>query len=87
MRVATASVLALQRVRLPTSDLAPFLEQVAPETQFSFKAPQLSRLLQCDLDHIYHLIAAKEMEDVGGPTRYRVPRESVVRFLTKRRIK
>jgi hypothetical protein len=87
IRMATASVVAMQRIRRPSADLPPFLAQVAPETQFSFKAPQLARLLQCDLDHIYHLIAAKVLEDVGGPTRYRVPRESVVRFLTERRVK
>ena len=87
IRMATASLVALQRIRLPSADMAAFLERVAPETQFSFLAPQLAKLLQCDLDHIYHLIAAKELEDVGGPTRYRVPRESVIRFLTDRRIK
>jgi hypothetical protein len=87
MRMATASVVALQRIRKPSADLAPFLAQAVPETQFSYKAPQLARLLQCDLDHIHRLIADKELEDVGGPTRYRVPRESVIRFLTERRIK
>jgi hypothetical protein len=87
IRMATASVLALQRIRLPSADLAQFLELVAPATQFSFKAPHLARLLQCDQDHIYHLIAAKVLEDVGGLTRYRLSRESVIRFLTERRIK
>jgi len=87
IRMATASVVALQRVRLPSADLAPFLDSVAPATQFSFKAPQLARLLQCDSDHIYRLISSKMLEDVGGPTRYRVPRESVIRFLQERRIK
>jgi hypothetical protein len=87
IRMATASVVSLQRVRLPSADLAPFLERVAPETQFSFKAPQLARLLQCDLDHIYRLVSTHVLEDVGGPTRYRLPRESVIRFLKERRIK
>jgi len=87
IRMATASVVSLQRVRLPSSDLSPFLNQVAPETQFSFKAPQLARLLQCDQDHIYRLISSNMLEDVGGPTRYRVPRESLIRFLQERRIK
>jgi hypothetical protein len=87
IRMATASVVALQRVRLPSSELAPFLALVAPETQFSYRAPQLARLLQCDLDHIYRLVASKMLEDVGGPTRYRVPRASVLRFLTERRVK
>ena len=87
IRMATASVVALQRIRTPSADLAPFLAGVVPETQFSFRAPQLARLLQCDLDHIYNLIATNALQDVGGPTRYRVPRESVIRFLTERRVK
>ena len=87
IRMATASVVSLQRVRLPSPDLAPFLNQVAPETQFSFKAPHLARLLQCDQDHIYRLISSNMLDDIGGPTRYRVPRESLIRFLQERRIK
>jgi hypothetical protein len=87
LRMATASVVALQRCRPPPVDLASFLAEAAPETQFSYKAPQLARLLQCDPDHIYRLIAAHALEDIGGSTRYRVPRESVLRFLTERRVK
>jgi hypothetical protein len=87
IRMATASVVSVQRTRTPSADLAPFLAQVVPETQFSFRAPQLARLWQCDLDHIYRLISANALEDIGGPTRYRVPRESVLRFLAERRIK
>jgi hypothetical protein len=87
VRMATVSVVAMQRIRTPSADLAPFLAHAVPETQFSFKAPQLARLLQCDLDHIYRLIGTNMLQDVGGPTRYRVPRESVIRFLTERRIK
>ena len=87
LRMATATVVALQRRRPPPTELASFLAEVAPETQFSFEAPQLARLWQCDLDHVYRLIADHALEDVGGPTRYRVPRESVIRFLTERRVK
>jgi hypothetical protein len=87
IRMATASVVALQRSRPPCADLEPFLAGVAPEKQFSYQAPQLARLWQCDPDHIYRLIKTHVLEDVGGPTRYRVSRESVVRFLTDRRVK
>jgi hypothetical protein len=87
VRVATASVLALQRRTRPAGDLAPFLAEALPATQFSYKAPQLARLLQCDADHVYRLIGAKELEDVGGSIHYRVPRESLVRFLSERHIK
>ena len=87
IRVATASVVALQRHRRPASDLALFLGEVLPASQFSYKAPQLARILRCDADHVYRLIRAKALEDVGGSTRYRVPRESVARFLSERRIK
>jgi hypothetical protein len=87
IRMATASVVALQRSRAPAADLAPFLASVAPETRYSYKAPELARMLQCDLDQIYRLIAAHALEDIGGPIHYRVPRESVIRFLTERRVK
>jgi hypothetical protein len=87
LRMATASVVGLQRHRRPQADLEPFLAEVLPPAQFSYKAPQLARMLQCDLDHIYRLIGTKALEDIGGSTRYRVPRESVVRFLRERRIK
>jgi hypothetical protein len=87
VRLATASVLALQRRRRPPSDLDQFLAELLPAEQFSYKAPHVARMLECDADHIYHLIGAKSLEDIGGATRYRVPRESLVRFLTERRIK
>jgi hypothetical protein len=87
LRMATSSVVGLQRHRRPQTELEPFLAEVLPSAQFSYKAPHLSRLLQCDLDHIYRLIGMKALEDIGGSTRYRVPRESVARFLRERRIK
>jgi hypothetical protein len=87
IRLSTASVVALQRHQLPAADLDQFLTQVLPAVQFSYRAPQVARMLQCDLDHIYRLIGAHVLEDVGGSTRYRVPRESLVRFFTERRIK
>jgi hypothetical protein len=87
IRLATSSVTALQRRRRPPSDLDQFLAEALPEAQFSYKAPQVARMLECDPDHIYRLIAANVLEDVGGSTRYRVPRESLVRFLRERRVK
>jgi hypothetical protein len=87
IRLATASVLALQRHRRPPTDLNQFLIEVLPEGQFSYKATQLARMLECDADHIYRLIGANMLEDIGGSTHYRVPRESLVRFLTERRVK
>jgi hypothetical protein len=87
IRLATASVLALQRRRRPPSDLGQFLAEALPPEQYSYKAPQVARMLECDADHIYRLIAAGVLEDIGGRTRYRVPRESLVRFLTERRVK
>lgn len=87
VRVATASVVALQYKRRPPADLEPFLAGALPETQFSYKVSELARLFQCDMDHIYHLIGAKLLEDIGGSVHYRVPRESVAQFLTKRRVK
>jgi hypothetical protein len=87
LRMATASVVGLQRHKRLAADLETFLAEVLPPAQFSYKAPQLARMLQCDLDHIYRLISANALEDVGGSTRYRVPRESVARFLRQRRVK
>jgi len=87
IRMATASVMALQRHRRPPSDLDQFLAEVLPAGQFSYKAPHLARMLECDPDHIYRLIGANVLEDIGGLTRYRVPRESLVRFFKERRVK
>ena len=86
VRVAASSVQALKRHSAPPEDFGQFLAQALPKTLYSYKPPQLARFFQCDPDHIYHLIAAKELEDVGGATRYRVPRESLIRFLIERRI-
>ena len=87
IRLATASVLAVQKLRPPPCDLNEFLALVLPESQFSYKAPQVAGMLECDPDHIYRLIGVKELEDIGGSTRYRVPRDSLVRFLTQRRVR
>jgi hypothetical protein len=87
MRLATASVVALQRHLRPPCDLEPFLAGALPDSQFSYKTSQLAWLLQCDSDHIYRLIAEKELEDIGGSIHYRVPRASMVHFLTARRVK
>jgi hypothetical protein len=86
LRMATASVVALQRHTRAPNELEPFLADALPPGQFSYKAPHLARLLQCDTDHIYRLIAAGALEDIGGSTRYRVPRDSVLRFLAQRKV-
>jgi hypothetical protein len=86
LRMATASVVALQRRRPLALALEAFLAGALPAGQFAYKAPRLARLLQCDPDHIYHLIGSHLLEDIGGSTRYSVSRESVIRFLTERRI-
>jgi predicted DNA-binding transcriptional regulator AlpA len=86
VRVATAAVLALKRGKFPPSGLQPFLASLLPDSRFSYSVPQLAFMLQCDPDHIYHLIAHKQFEDVGGPTRYRVPRRSIAGFLTSRQL-
>ncbi len=86
LRLAASSVVSLMHRREPESDLAAFLERAVPVTHYSFRAPQLARLWQGDYDHVYRLVGAGELEDIGGKTRYRIPRESVIRFLTARRI-
>jgi hypothetical protein len=87
LRLATSSVTATQQRRRPPADLKQFLAKALPEEVFSYKVPQVARLLECDPDHIYHLIGAQALEDIGGSTRYRVPRESLVHFLKERRVK
>jgi len=86
LRMATASVVALQRHQRPARELEAFLAEALPESQYSYKAPHLARLFQCDLDHIYRLIEGKALEDVGGSVHYWVPRQSVAAFLTARRV-
>ncbi len=86
VRLAASTVVSLMHGREPESDVAAFLERAVPPTHYSFRAPQLARLWRGDPDHIYRLVAAGALEDVGGKTHYRIPRESVIRFLTARRI-
>ncbi len=87
LRMATAAVIALQRRLPPPSDLEAFLAEALPDGQVSFKATHVARMLQCDSDHIYRLISEKVLEDIGGRIHYRVPRDSLVRFLKERRVK
>jgi excisionase family DNA binding protein len=84
LRIATPSLLALKTgLKLPTDD-GKFLNGAFPQPFYN--APALAALLQCDYDHIYNLIQAKALADMGRGTHYLIPRESIIEFLTKRRV-
>lgn len=87
LRMASASVLAFRTGLKPSSDLAKFLDAAFPGETPIYRAPRLAWILHCDYDHIYHLLASKALADAGGATRYQIPRESIIEFLTRRRVK
>jgi hypothetical protein len=87
LRVATASVLAAQAGLKASADLERFFEATFPKSKPIYRAARLAWIWHCDYDHIYTLLTEGELFDAGGATRYQIPRESVLKFLTKRRVK
>ena len=87
LRMATASVMAVKTGLRPSSDMAKFFDAAFPKDKPFYKPPRLAWMLHCDYDHIYHLLAAKALADTGDETRYLIPRESIIEFLAKRRLK
>jgi hypothetical protein len=86
LRVATANVVAFKSGLTPSSDIKTFFDTVFPPNVPTYNPPELGLVLQCNTEHIYHLITAKALTDAGDKTRYQVPRESILRFLKKRRL-
>jgi hypothetical protein len=86
LRIASASVMAVRTGLKPPSDMAKFLDDAFPPDKPVYRPPRLAWLLHCDYDHVYHLVDAKALADAGGPTGYRIPRKSIIDFLTKRRL-
>jgi hypothetical protein len=87
LRMATASVLAVKTGLKPSSDMAKFFDTTFPKDKPVYRPARLAWMLHCDYDHIYHLLAAKALADAGGATRYQIPRESILEFLTQRLLK
>jgi len=87
LRMATASVLAVKTGLKPSSDMAKFFDAAFPKDKPVYRPARLAWMLHCDYDHIYHLLAAKALADAGGATRYQIPRESILEFLTQRLLK
>jgi hypothetical protein len=86
LRVAAASVMAVRTGLKPPVDLVKFLDSAIPKDKPFYPPPRLAWLLDCDNDHIYHLLAAGALADAGDATRYLIPRESVMDFLSKRQL-
>ncbi len=87
LRMATASVMAFKTGLKPSSDMAKFFDAAFPKERPVYRPPRLAWIFHCDYDHIYHLLAGKALADAGGATRYQIPRESIITFLTHRRVK
>jgi hypothetical protein len=86
VRMATASVLAVRAGLRPSADIRKFFAGAFSPDKPVYRASRLAWMLQCDCDHIYHLVAARVLADAGGATRYQIPRESIIKFLTQRRL-
>jgi hypothetical protein len=87
LRMSTANVLAARTGLKPSSDMAKFFDAAFPKDKPVYRPPRLAWILHCDYDHIYHLLAAKALADAGGATRYQIPRQSILDFLARRRLK
>jgi hypothetical protein len=86
LRVAAVNVRAVSAGLKPSADLATFLNAAFSAKEPYYGAPRLAWLLDCDYDHIYHLLKAKVLTDAGNTTQYLIPRQSIFDFLTKRRL-
>ena len=86
LRVAAVNVRAVRSGLKPTEDLVKFFDSAFPAKEPHYGAPRLAWLMDCDYDHIYHLLKAKVLADAGNTTQYLIPRQSIFDFLTKRRL-
>jgi hypothetical protein len=86
IRVATANVVARKNGLEPSFNVEKFLDAAFASDRRDYSAPALGCILQCNAEHIYHLISAKALSDAGNWSRYRIPRESIIKFLLSRRV-
>jgi hypothetical protein len=86
LRVAAANLLAVKTGLKPLADLEKFLGDAFPKDKPVYRPPQLAWMFHCDYDHIYNLLDTRALDDAGGATRYQIPRASIIKFLTQRRL-
>ncbi len=86
LRVAAANLLAVKTGLKPLADLDKFLGDAFPADRPVYRPPRLAWMLHCDYDHIYNLLDTGALSDAGGATRYQIPRASIIKFLTHRRL-
>jgi hypothetical protein len=83
VRIATAALQGCLGGRQPFAAQADFLEATFPPGIPVYEPARLAWMMQCDYDHIYNLIRARALADVGRRS-YEVSRESLLRFLKER---
>jgi hypothetical protein len=83
VRLSTAALQGCLSGAQPFAGLPEFLEAVFPPAIATYAPAQLAWMMQCDYDHIYNLIRARALADVGRES-YEVPRPSLLRFLNER---
>jgi hypothetical protein len=83
VRLSTAALQAFLFGGLPFAGVPEFLDAVFPPGTANYKPPQLAWMMQCDADHIYNLIRARVLTDVGARS-YEVSRQSLLSFLSER---
>lgn len=85
VRLATAAMEGCLGGAPRFDTLRDFLRATFPPQTPIYEPARLAWMMQCDYDHIYNLIRAQALADVGRQS-YQVSRESVLRFLTQRRL-
>lgn len=85
-RIATSNVMAFQSGLMPSSDLQKFFDIAFLREEPLYSPPRLAWILHCEDEHIYHLLASDALIDAGNSNRHKVPRDSIIDFLEKRRL-
>jgi hypothetical protein len=83
IRIATAALQGRLCGRQPFAAQPDFLEATFPPEILVYEPARLAWMMQCDYDHIYNLIRARALSDVGRRS-YEVSRESLLCFLDER---
>jgi len=85
VRLATDGLQGFVCGKHPFAALTEFLEATFPPEKPVYEPARLAWMMQCDYDHIYNLIRAGALSDVGRRS-YQISRESLLRFLNERSV-
>ena len=92
LRVLASSVMEIQKTgkAVQNSELGVVIDSIIPHHRPILRATEVARMFSCDQCHVTGLILSRMLVEDGKRSRAnetrRVTRDSVVRFLTQRRV-